>query len=180
MTPDDLDDLLAPSPPTPGHARVRDAILRATTRRVARTKWFRRSRTAMAAAILLAAGVAVGWFAKPAPPTPEPAVYPVPVPVFTTPEPPPTSAGEVLASAERVELQAEQAVDPAESARLYRLAGVRYEDRAEYGQAARCYRLHLLAAGPTGRAVSTDDSWLLISVKTTLRKETDREPKQDS
>lgn len=186
MTPerDDLDDLLAPTPPTLGHDRVKDAVLRATTRRVARARWLRRARTALAAALaaalLLAGGGVAGWFAKPAPPAPEPTVYPVPAPVFTAPEPLPASAGEVLASAERIELQAEQAADPAESARLYRLAGIRYEDRAEYGQASRCYRLHLLAAGPAGRAVSTDDSWLLISVKTSQRKETDREPKQGS
>ena len=182
MTPesDDLDDLLGPTPPTPGHARVKDAVLRASTRRIVRDKWLRRARTVLAAVLLLAAGGFAGWLAKPAPPAPEPAVYPVPVPVFPAPEPPPMSAGQVLASAERIELQAEQAADAAESARLYRLAGVRYEDRAEYGQAARCYRLHLLAADPAGRAVTTDDSWLLISVKTTLRKETEREPKQDS
>jgi hypothetical protein len=131
---------------------------------------------------MFSAGGVVAWFAKPtpeAPPAPEPTVYPVPIPLFVSPDIPPASSGEVFVSAERVELQAEQATDPAESARLYRLAGARFEDRAEYGQARRCYRLHLLAVGPAGRAVSAEDSWLLISVKRS-QKETDRDAKQDS
>jgi hypothetical protein len=177
---DNLDDLLGPTPPTPGHDRVKAAVLRATTRRIARSRWLRRGRAALAATAVFAGGGVVGWFAKPTPVPPEPVVYPVPIPVFPTPEAAPTSPGEVLASAEQVELQAERAADPAEAARLYRLAGIRFEDRAEYGQASRCYRLHLLAAGPTERAVSTEDSWLLISVKTSQKKETDRDPKLDS
>lgn len=177
---DDLADLLGPTPPTPGHDRVKEAIIRTTSHRMARARWLRRGRTALAVFTLFALGGVIGWFAKPSPVSPEPVVFPVPIPMFTTPEPLPTSPGEVLASAEQVELQAEQAVDPGEAARLYRVAGIRYEDRAEYGQAARCYRLHLLAAGPGARAVSTDDSWLLMSVKTTRTKETDRDPKQDS
>lgn len=179
---DDLDDLLGPTPPTPGHDRVKDAVLRSTTRRLAWTRWARRGRTAVAAAAAFAVGGAAGWFAKPTadvPPASEPVVYPVPVPLFVSPDAPPVSPGEVYVSAERVELQAEQATDQAEAARLYRLAGARFEERAEYGQARRCYRLHLLAAGPDGRAVSTDDSWLLITVKTS-QKETDRDPKQGS
>lgn len=182
MTPDadDLDDLLAPTPPTPGHARVKGAVLRATRRRVGRRAWFRRCPTALAGALLLAAGSIVEWVAKPAPPAPEPTFYPVPVPIVPAPEPSATTPDESLTSAEQFELQAEQAADWAEAARLYRLAGLCSVDRAEYGQASRCYRLLLLATGPTERAVSTDDSWLLISLKTTMRKVTDRDPKQDS
>jgi hypothetical protein len=180
---DDLDDLLGPTPPTPGHDRVKDAVLRATTRRLTWTRWIRRGQTTLAAAAVFAAGGAAGWFAKPTAdvlPAPDPVVYPVPVPLFVSPDAPAAPSGEVYVAAERVELQAEQATDPAEVARLYRLAGTRFEERAEYGQARRCYRLHLLAAGPDGRAVSTDDSWLLISVKTSQKKETDRDPKQGS
>jgi len=180
--PDDLADLLGPTPPTPGHDRVRDVVLRTTTRRFACWRWSRRGRTSLATIAAFAAGGAVVWFAKPTPqvlPGPEPVVYPVPIPLFVSPDFPPASPGEVLVSAERVELQAEQATDPGESARLYRLAGARFEERAEYGQARRCYRLHLLVVGPAGRAVSADDSWLLISVKRS-QKETDRDAKQDS
>ena len=54
----------------------------------------------------------------------------------------------------------------ATAAALYRQAGDRYlADRNDSPQAARCYRLFLLRAGPDARKVSADDSWLLIALK---------------
>ncbi|MBX9585027.1 MAG: hypothetical protein K2X87_32380, partial [Gemmataceae bacterium] len=61
----------------------------------------------------------------------------------------------------------------AEAARLYRLAGDLYlNDRQDYRQAARCYRLHLSRAGAAGLAPQPDDSWLLSSLKNAAYKET--------
>jgi hypothetical protein len=165
--PDDLRAVLGPRPPGTGEERVRQEVLRNTTRRVRRRLLARRVRAVLAGVVVFGVGGAVGWALKPAPgldsshqtivQSPSPSPRPSPSP---SPSPPPLELAEV-------ELRAEQAVDPAEAARLYRLAGDRYlTDRSDFAQAARCYRLHLFAAGPEGRAVRGDDSWLLISLKT--------------
>ena len=53
-----------------------------------------------------------------------------------------------------------------EAAALYREAGDRFlADRNDSPQAARCYRLHLMRAGPDALTVTADDSWLLIALK---------------
>jgi hypothetical protein len=156
---DDLDELLAPKPGD--DAALRDAVLRRTARVVRRRPWLRRARLLAAAGLLVAAG----WFGKP---TPQPVTEYVAVPVgvvLPPAEPPPLRPAEYV-TAERIELQAEQAADPATAAALYRQAGDRYlADRNDSPQAARCYRLFLMRADPTARAVSADDSWLLIALK---------------
>ena len=175
--PDDLADLLGPPPDGPADAALQDTIRRRTARLIRRRAWVRRGRLAVAAGLLLAAGGVAGWVARP---TPEPApprteYVTVPVPVAVPPvEAPDPSAGQYV-SAERLELRAEQAADRATAATLYRLAGDRYLDR-DPGQAARCYRLFLIHAGPTATAVAPDDSWLLMSLKTAHRKEATRDP----
>jgi hypothetical protein len=174
--PDDLDDLLAPRPTDP-RADHLAAILRQTGRVVTLRRWVRRAKFGVAAAVLLAGGTLGGWVAKPTP-TPVREFVAVPVPFVLAPAEPPEviPSGEAI-TAEQYELKAEQA-SAAEAARLYKLAGEWFEKSYDFAQARRCYRLHLLAA-PTERAVSTDDSWLLISLKTS-QLETDRDPKQGS
>ena len=70
------------------------------------------------------------------------------------------------------ELKAELADDPAAAARLYRAAGDKYlNDRQDYRNAARCYRLFLARAGDTGLSPDPADTWLLTSLKNTAFKE---------
>lgn len=166
---DDLADLLAPRPADDGR---RAEIVRQTSRVVVRRARVRRAvRMAGTVGVFVVGGLA-GWFAKP---TPEPVVrteyVTVPAPAPPTPPPPAPSPGEYV-SADRVELDAERAADRAEAARLYRQAGDKYLP-TDPGQAARCYKLFLMYAGPADRSVSADDSWLLITLKQD-RKETTR------
>ena len=175
--PDDLADLLGPPLAAPGDAALQDAIRRRTARVIRRRAWVRRGRLAVAAGLLLAAGGVGGWATNPTPePVPPRIEYvAVPVPVAVPPVEARESPVEQYVSAERLELKAEQVADRAAAATLYRLAGDRYLDR-DPGQAARCYRLFLMHAGPAALAVAPDDSWLLMSLKTAHRKEATRDP----
>ncbi|HJZ59480.1 MAG TPA: hypothetical protein VKE74_31340, partial [Gemmataceae bacterium] len=107
-------------------------------------------------------------------------VVPVPVPV-----PAPEPSGRVAATpdpptAAAAELRAEQADDPNEAARLYRLAGDRYlNDLNDYTNAARCYRLFLARAGDAGLTPEPGDTWLLTSLKNAAFKEKRNAPKTD-
>jgi len=71
-----------------------------------------------------------------------------------------------VASAAELELQAEQTLVKAESARQFREAGDLYlRDHANYRAALRCYRNFLDEADPVDRAVAPEDTWLLTSLK---------------
>jgi hypothetical protein len=182
---DDLADLLAPSPPTPVHNQVREQVLRATTRTMHRRRWARRARLTAAAASLFTLGGVAGWLVKPTPTAVDvvPLTVPIPIPIPQPPAPgsPPSPGSEDTIPGEQLELRAEQSTDPAEAARLYRLAGDRYLNaKSDYVQAARCYRLHLLSAGPAQRGVRADDSWLLTSLKASHAPEKTDESKTDS
>ena len=164
---DDLDALLSPRP-----AITPDGVREALFRRTARSLTFAQQvRTAARVAAVFAVGIGVGWVAKPLPtvPVPEPQVVVVPVPVPVT-----DSAGPV---AERprppreLELLAEQTDDAAEAAKLYRAAGDALLEGQDYGNAARCYRLHLARAGDTALLPARGDTWLLTSLKNTAYKE---------
>jgi len=181
---DDLADVLAPPSGEPSPA-LRDALLRATERRLARDRLARRvSRTALVAVVFVAGGLA-GWFAKtpvagaPGPPAPEvvavPIVVPVPVPERQSP-----NLRQTPLSASEAELRAEQADDRAEAARLYRVAGDAFLRDQDYRNATRCYRLYLARSGDAALSLETDDSWLLTSLKNAAFKEkTNVVPKTD-
>jgi hypothetical protein len=195
---DDLDDILAPKP-VPESAGLRDALFRQTAHRLARRVVVRRVAKITAALTAVAAvfvvGAAAGWVTKiPDPGRPDPlgplspnvapvvvtVVVPVPVPVplpdpsariAVTPDPPTAAAAE---------LRAEQADDPQEAARLYRLAGDRYlNDLDDYANAARCYRLYLARAGDAGLTPEPGDTWLLTSLKNAAFKEKRNASKSD-
>src|SRR5207248_5358327 len=141
--------------------------------------WTRRARrvravVAVAAGIaaVFAAGVAVGSAGRkshelPVPPLgpvvpPEVVVVPVVVPVPAAGPTPVQASPEAPLTAGQYELRAELADDPAEVARLYRLAGDRYlNDLEDYRNAARCYRLFLARAGDAGLSPAPGDTWLL-------------------
>lgn len=178
--PDDLAPLLAPRP-TPAPRPGFDADLLARTEHaLARGRRLRRlARAAAAAAVFAASGLA-GWAVKPgaaAGPAPAaevvtvPVVVPVPLPRESDPGPVAAAEPEP-ATAAAAELLAEQADDPARAAGLYRLAGDKYlNDRQDFRNARRCYRLFLSRAGGTGLSPAAADSWLLAELKVSLLKE---------
>lgn len=176
---DDLDALLTPRPAADPPGR-RDAVFRATHWQLVRRRWLRRVRTAVTAAALFAAGGVVGWVGKRTPPAPDapPAEVIVAVAVVPVVTPPESPGGNLAGSPElplsptKLETRAELADDPAEAARLYRLAGDRYlNDRQDYPNAARCYRLFLARAGDGGLSPDAADTWLLTSLKNAAFKE---------
>jgi hypothetical protein len=69
-------------------------------------------------------------------------------------------------SAADLELEAEKSLVKSESARRFREAGDRYiRDLADYQSALRCYRNFLDEAEPADRRVTSEDTWLLTSLK---------------
>lgn len=174
---DDLDELLTPRP-TAEPPGLRADLFRRTRRRLVVGRRLRRVRTAAAVVAVFAAGGLAGWFGRPttgaAPPQVVVAVAVVPV-LIPPPEPQPVESSPVpepVLTAAQTETKAELADDPAEAARLYRLAGDRYlDDRQDYRNAARCYRLFLARAGDTGLSPDAADSWLLTSLKNAAFKE---------
>ena len=184
--PDDLDDLLGP-PAVPGGPD--SALFRRTEGVLWRGRLVRQlARAGAVAAVFLAGGLG-GWLLKPdrervttvevavaSPPEVVTVPVAVPVPVPADAGSPPLVAANVPgppSTPEAAELLAEQADDPAEAARLYRLAGdLHLNDRQDYRQAGRCYRLHLLRAGAAGLSPRADDTWLLTSLKNAKFQET--------
>jgi hypothetical protein len=74
-------------------------------------------------------------------------------------------------------LQAEQADDRAEAAKLYRVAGDTFLGEQDYANATRCYRLFLTRAGDDGLSPERGDSWLLTSLKNAAFQEKTDVPK---
>ncbi|QEL16091.1 hypothetical protein [Limnoglobus roseus] len=165
MTDDELDALLTPKEQPPDNGR-REAIFAKTLPHL-RPWRFRR----LAWPAVFAAGLAVGWFAKPTPPA-ERIVETVIEKEFV---PVPQSPGEQLVQRppDRLELDAEMATDPATSAKLFQQAGDAYLKANKLESAIRCYRQYLGDAGPDGQAVRVEDSWLLTSLKNSKRKDGD-------
>lgn len=168
--PDDLRELLAPKPGAPDAAR-REALFRATARRLRARRWARRAARGAVAAGVLAGAFALGRASVPPAPEPRPhtefVAVPVAVPVVpSAPEPPPAPR-----TARALELDAELA-DGAAAARLYRTAGDAFlTAESDYANAARCYRLFLSRAGDTALSPEPGDSWLLVSLKNAAFKE---------
>ena len=180
MTDDDLDELLAPKPGTERDG-LRQALLSQTQQRLARRVLVRRVGKLMAVAAVFGLGLVIGQAGKrPAPAVEfvqsEPVFVFVPVVVPVVPAAPGDTRGLTPpgspATAAAAELLAEQADDRAEAARLYRLAGDKYlNDRQDYANAARCYRLFLTRAGDTALSPEPADTWLLTSLKNAAFKE---------
>jgi hypothetical protein len=167
---DDLETLL--SPVDAGAMTCRGEVLAASTRILRRRYLVRRIGGALGIAAIFFAGATAGWFLNPVPAERKVVeiVYvdrPAAPAVKEAPrvEPAPLSPNDL-------ELQAELSDDKTQVARLYREAGDKYlTEVRDYTQAARCYRLHLKAADASEQKVSTDDSWLLMSMKSTSHKE---------
>jgi hypothetical protein len=167
---DDLETLL--SPVDGGTMPCRGELLVASTRILRRRFLVRRIGGALGVAAIFFAGATAGWFLNPQPAERKVVelVYvdrPAAPAVKEAPrvEPAPLSPNDL-------ELQAELSDDKAKVARLYREAGDKYlTEIHDYGQAARCYRLHLKAADAAEQQVSANDSWLLMSMKSTSHRE---------
>ncbi len=165
MSDDELDDLLTPKETAKNDAR-REAIFAQTLPLLRPGKAVKIAKLLA----LLAAGIVIGWFAKPTP-TPgrivETVIERVPVEV--------PSSGEPLVELTpgRLELEAEKATERTASAQLFQKAGDAYLKANEIPSAIRCYRQYLAEAGADGRTVHDDDSWLLTSIKTSKRTEND-------
>jgi len=172
--PDDLAGLLAPRP---GGSPNPAALLAVTAGVLRRRARLRRAARGVGVSLVFALGGVAGWVLKP---SPEPRVVTV-VEVAPAPVAQPVAApADRPMSATELELLAEQADTPAEAANLYRAAGDRFlKDAGDYEQAVRCYRLYFRHAGAEARTVSADDSWLLMSLKTSYPKE-NRDAKSDS
>ena len=160
---DDLLPLLTPTAHT--DAGLRATILTASRRPIRRRLWVRRAGATVGVATLLAASFVAGRGSV-APPLPEVVTRVVTLPPAEVEVAPMPRLVPVVLSAEQFELRAELATDPVEVAAYYRLAGDAFlQSRTDVKQAARCYRLHLSAAGPDGRAIAASDSWLLMALK---------------
>jgi hypothetical protein len=181
-THDDLEDLLRPRPGTPDPA-LRDALLLRTQRVLVRARWLHRAANVAAVAALLVVGIGVGLVLRPdrvVEVAGAERAVPVFVPFFLSVEVdgsrPPVSP-ELPPSATVAELQAEQADDQAEAAKLYRAAGDRFLRDEDYRNATRCYRLFLTRSGDDGLSLEPGDSWLLTSLKNAAFKEKTDVPK---
>jgi hypothetical protein len=151
IMPDEIDDLLMPSPSSPrdysslGHK----SIIRRARRRTA-IRWL-----GMISAMLLAGGI--GWSVKPDRQTViERSIHVAPAndsSTFVT----------QTMTADRFEQQAELSDEPAEIAKFYRLAGDEYLRQKNYPESERCYRLFVRTSRET--QVQLTDSWLLQTVK---------------
>src|SRR5262249_32695428 len=119
--PDELEALLHARAGTDDSA-LREAVLRRTSRLFTTRRWTRRATRVAAAVVLLLFGGLTGWFAKPsadlAAPVREYVAVPVPVVLPPTDSSSP-SEGSYL-TAEKLELEAEQASDRGVAATLYR------------------------------------------------------------
>jgi hypothetical protein len=158
MNDNDLDALLSPGS-TPIADR-REVVWEQTIRQLRRQKRQRDVLRVSGYVMLVGLGCAVGWWLRPVPDQPHQhiAEQAQPTPTLTV-----TQNGR---TAQLLELDAERTDDLGLSAQLYRLAGDRFLDQGnDIRSAMRCYRQHLQLLDDRGRAVTTSDSWLLISMK---------------
>lgn len=181
MSDEELDQALAPKP-VPADGKAKAELLRASQNRLPRAAPWPRTGLALLA---LTVGFTLGWYVKP--PTvevqvtqpeagPEPVVGQTPpAPSEPAPEPPASHAEEeapelVAIDPYKLEMAAELA-EPDEAARLYQRLGDYYLQQANFRAASRCYRLHLAQLPMEPFAVSDEDSWLLIEIKSLKRME---------
>jgi hypothetical protein len=154
------DELLEPRSPLPNDSLRADMLAR-TSRRIRAARRIRTAARVGLCILCFATGAAVMRLR----PEPEPKIVYIAVPEKAKEEPPAVSPVKILSPAE-IELAAEQILDPAEAARRFREAGDRYlREQANYQAALRCYRNFLDSADPADMTTSTEDTWLLTSLK---------------
>lgn len=154
---DDLDDILKPRPIPEASADRQALLLTGTIVQLKRTRRLRQVQLAALWATVFLMGVSIGWLGLQREPG---QMAKQTVPSSPSNEIPP------LLTAAQLELQAEKADDPIQSAQLYRQAGDRFLEAQDLRSALRCYRIHLNEGGPAVQTVLASDSWLLMNLKT--------------
>lgn len=161
------DELLTPQAPAANGA-LRDGLLRQTTRRIVAARRLRVAMKGGLCATLFLAGMATTLLR----PRSELEHVVVVVRAELSTPPAPESPPKPRSPSE-LELEAEKAVVRAEGARRFREAGDLYlRDYANHSAALRCYRNFLDEAAPADLAISSDDTWLLTSLKRAREQET--------
>jgi hypothetical protein len=193
---DDLEALLTTAAAAAASASVnpqlRQQLREQTSQRVRGYGRWRRVRRLTTLAGVYVAGWLSAWLWLGWHPTPTPAPAPAPasaqppaapaVNVVPQPLPPagpssPLQQGDPLAGlpADEIELLAEQARERAEFVRLFAKAGDRYLAVGDHVAALRCYRNALERMTNAELAVTSTDSWLLMSLKLALVQERTRD-----
>jgi hypothetical protein len=167
--PDPMDQYLATLPLPPSTTELKERILAKTTRVIRHRRWSRRLAVAAGMAACYVAGALTVWPAarhvemstsSPAVASPRPVPQPQPSP--SRPKP--------AQSPSQLEWQAIE--DRHAGADLYRQAGDRYLNEAQDVESAlRCYRNALARGGNEAFAISPDDSWLLVALKSSHSRE---------
>jgi hypothetical protein len=184
---DDLEALLTTAAAAAASASVnpqlRQQLREQTSQRVrGYGRWRRVRRLTTLAGVYVAGWLSawlwLGWHPTPTPapaPAPAPAQPLAPAPELIQPSPPvgpssPLQQADPLAGlpAEEIELLAEQARERAEFVRLFAKAGDRYLAVGDHVAALRCYRNALERMTNAELAVTSTDSWLLMSLKLAL------------
>ena len=191
---DDLEALLTTAAAAAASASVnpqlRQQLREQTSQRVrGYGRWRRVRRLTTLAGVYVAGWLSawlwLGWHPTPTPapaPAPAPAQPLAPAPEWIQPSPPvgpssPLQQADPLAGlpAEEIELLAEQARERAEFVRLFAKAGDRYLAVGDHVAALRCYRNALERMTNAELAVTSTDSWLLMSLKLALVQERTRD-----
>jgi hypothetical protein len=194
---DDLEALLTTAAAAAASASVnpqlRQQLREQTSQRVrGYGRWRRVRRLTTLAGVYVAGWLSawlwLGWHPTPTPapaPAPAPAQPLAPAPELIQPSPPvgpssPLQQADPLAGlpAEEIELLAEQARERAEFVRLFAKAGDRYLAVGDHVAALRCYRNALERMTNAELAVTSTDSWLLMSLKLALVQERTRDQVQ--
>jgi hypothetical protein len=194
---DDLEALLTTAAAAAASASVnpqlRQQLREQTSQRVrGYGRWRRVRRLTTLAGVYVAGWLSawlwLGWHPTPTPapaPAPAPAQPLAPAPELIQPSPPvgpssPLQQADPLAGlpAEEIELLAEQARERAEFVRLFAKAGDRYLAVGDHVAALRCYRNALERMTNAELAVTSTDSWLLMSLKLALAEERTRDQVQ--
>ena len=167
------EDLLSRRPAAANDG-LRNELLARTVRRVRCVKRMRLASRAGLCLACFAAGAMTTFLRS----GPEPTVVYVHVrddtPIAPEVDVPP-AAPVRRASAAELEIEAEKTLVKADSARQFRAAGDRYlQDAADYQAALRCYRNFMDSAEPADLTVTSDDTWLLTSLKRAREQENER------
>ncbi len=172
-TPDDpLETLLGAVAPPAGGPELRQVLLARTSRVVHRRHQWRRLGLAAALAAAYLAGL--GTMAFRHEPGQGPPVEMVKRPESPAPTVPPEAPAPYLDPDVPVPVleRLAAAVSPEQRTDYFRRAGDRYlEEDGDLTAAIRCYRKALDAAPPPALAISPNDNWLLMSLKSARLKE---------
>jgi hypothetical protein len=169
---DDIDELLAATPPTPELPAARETVIRDAAQVQRRRRWLGRGRrAAILAATYVIGGASVWLWSHREMPRPTPEVADRRPPVGPPADPPASADPYRNDPPERLEKWAflqtgEMRVD------LYRRAGDGYLNCDDVQAALRCYRRALDGATAADLAIRADqDTWLLMSLKLARNKE---------